>query len=444
MIVIENFSQVAAQIESERGITKLDLIDAISQALISASRKKFTEEAILEAQIDHLTGEATIFQKKLVVSEVQNPITEIALNDAVKIDSNLKEGDYLSEEVTFPDFGRIAAQTAKQVIIQRIREAEKNSIFKEFKDKSNQLITGTVQRVENRNYLINLGRCESILAPQDQIPFERFNPKDKIKLYIVEVGKNNRGPFIHVSRAHAGLVRCLFQNEIPEIQNGVIEIVSIAREPGERTKIAVKSNNPMVAAVGTCVGPMGNRIQSILREIGREKIDILDWNENPKDFIGNALKPAKVKEIILSTKEDKKAMVVVPKDQLSLAIGKQGVNVRLAVKLTGWKIDIVDDLEFSRREQEIRQELHGSIVDRIMSEKEKNKTQDQSETGTVIDSAAVEPLVTEEAVTEKPKIAKKTAKAKVVKTDSLEKEKPLKAKSLKKTKAVSKKKKDEE
>ncbi|MFA5879774.1 MAG: transcription termination factor NusA [Candidatus Margulisiibacteriota bacterium] len=428
MIIIENFSQVAAQIESERGITKLDLIDAISQALISASRKKFTEEALLEAKIDHLTGEATIFQKRLLVKKVENPVIEVALKDANKIDPNLIEGDFLSEEVTFPDFGRIAAQTAKQVIVQRIREAEKNSIFKEFKDKAGQLITGTVQRIENRNYLINLGRVEAVLGIQDQMPNERFNIKDKIKLYIVDVDKNNRGSFIHISRSNAGLVRCLFTNEIPEIQDGVIEIVSIAREPGERTKVAVKSNNPIVAAVGTCVGPMGNRIQNILRELSHEKIDILDWNEDPKIFINNALKPAKVKEIILSTKEEKKAVVIVPKDQLSLAIGKLGVNVRLAVKLTGWKLDIIDDSEFVAKEQAIRLDLHGSLVDKIRKEKEKE----------------IELKLGNKEVIEVKEITKLEKAIKLGKKDADKEEAASKKVSTKKVTSVSRKKKNEE
>ncbi len=434
MILIENFSQVAAQIESERGITKLDLIDAISQALISASRRKFTEETILEAKIDHLTGEVKIFQKKLVVKKVENPEIEIALKDAKKEFPEIKVDEYYVKEVTPTDFGRIAAQTAKQVIIQRIREAEKNSIFKEFKDKIGGIITGVVQRIENRNYLINLGRIEAVLGLNDQIPNERFNVKDKVRLFIVGINKNNRGSFIQISRSHPGLIKKLFEMEVPEIQDNVIEIVNVAREAGERTKIAVKSNNPAVTAVGTCVGPMGTRIQNILREIGKEKIDILDWHEDPKIFISNALKPAKIKEIIIANKEEKTSIAVVPKDQLSLAIGKFGVNVRLAVKLTGWKIDIMDDDEFAKKESEIRKATHVSIVDRIKQEKEKNMQESALLSAEQAESVATKEIENKELpeVKKEKKGKAKTTKSKTVKVETEKSEKTKKA--VKKTK----------
>ena len=256
MIVIDNFLQVAAQIESERGVSKEVLTSAIEQALVSACRRKFTEETLLEAVINQETGEASIYQRLHIVESVEDP----------------------------------AAQTAKQVIIQRIREAEKNGIYDEFKVKEDQIITGTVQRIENRNFLINLGRTETILGPNDQIPDEIFHPKDKIRLYLVAVNKTPRGPFIHVSRSHPGLLKKLFEVEIPEIQDGIVEIVGVAREAGKRSKIAVKTNNPSIGAVGTCVGPMGGRIQSIIKELGNEKIDILEYHENPRTYISNSLK----------------------------------------------------------------------------------------------------------------------------------------------------------
>ena len=376
MIVIDNFLQVAAQIESERGVSKEVLTSAIEQALVSACRRKFTEETLLEAVINQETGEASIYQRLHIVESVEDPEIEIDLVGAKKVDPTAKVGGDLVIDVTPADFGRIAAQTAKQVIIQRIREAEKNGIYDEFKVKEDQLITGTVQRIENRNFLINLGRTETILGPNDQIPDEIFHPKDKIRLYLVAVNKTPRGPFIHVSRSHPGLLKKLFEVEIPEIQDGIVEIVSVAREAGKRSKIAVKTNNPSIGAVGTCVGPMGGRIQSIIKELGNEKIDILEYHENPRTYISNSLKPAKISEVIITDERERTALVSVPKDQLSLAIGKFGINVRLAVRLTGWKLDILSEEEFAKRAPEIREKLQLSIVEKIKLDKEKLKQEE--------------------------------------------------------------------
>lgn len=379
MIIIDNFSQVAAQIESERGVSKLALIDAIEQALISACRRKTEEGALLESKIDHMTGEAKIWQLKKVVKDVENPIMEISLKEAKKLQKNIQVEDFYRIDITPSDFGRIAAQTAKQVIIQRIREAEKVSIYDEFKTKEHQIITGTVQQIERKNYLINLGRIETMLVPQEQIIGEQFNIKDRVKLYVSSVKNTAKGPQIQVSRSHPGLLRKLFEMEIPEIQDGLIEIVSVAREPGKRAKVAVKTNNQAVGAVGTCVGHMGSRIQSIIRELGNEKIDILDWDEDPKNFIANSLKPAKIKEVIIPNKEEKEATVVVAKDQLSLAIGKVGINVRLAVKLTGWKINILTDDSFSKEEDKIRQGNQLSMMEKIKRDSELLKQEEEKE-----------------------------------------------------------------
>ncbi|OGH97848.1 MAG: transcription termination/antitermination protein NusA [Candidatus Margulisbacteria bacterium GWF2_38_17] len=341
MILIDNFSQVMAQIESERGVDRSVLVRAISDSLLSACKKKFENAENLRVELNELTGETRVFAEKEVIEKVTDEETQISLEEAMEYDDSFKVGDILEIEVTPDDFGRIAAQTAKQVIIQRIREAEKNSIFNEFKGKEGTIISGVVQKLERRNILINLGRIETILGPSDQIPGEIYKPKDRIKLYVVEVRKTPKGPQVVTSRSHPRMLQKLFELEIPEIQDGIIEVKGVSRDPGSRSKIAVKSNNPDIGAVGTCVGKMGSRIQAIIREIGNEKIDIVEWSEDPETLISNALKPAKIARIKIVDLKEKKAEITVPDDQLSLAIGKGGQNVRLAAKLTNWKIDIL-------------------------------------------------------------------------------------------------------
>ncbi len=372
MIVIENFSQVTAQIETERGISREALIQAVEQALVSACRKKFSDEALLQAKVDSDTGEARIYQTKIVVKTVQDAIKEITLADAKEVSPDAKIDEEVTFEVTPDDFGRVAAQAAKQVIIQRIREAEKNAIFKDFKDKVGHVVIGTVQRVENQNFLINHGRAKAMLSFRDQIPGEKFAPKEKVRVYISALDRQAKGSFIQISRTHPGLLRELMIQEIPEIQDGIIEIMSVSREPGKRAKVAVKSNNPAIGAVGTCVGHMGTRIQSVTKELGREKIDILEWHEDPRLFIGNALKPAKYTNIFITNEKEKTAVVVVPNDQLSLAIGKSGINVRLSVRLTGWKLDVINDEEAQKR-PELKPQAQLSIVEKIKLENERLK-----------------------------------------------------------------------
>lgn len=341
MILIENFSEVMAQIEKERGIDRKVLIDAISAALIAASKKKFGNVENLEVTVDETTGEALIFASKEVVTDVVDPMTQIKLEAAKQYQEDVAIGDVIMIEVTPDDFGRIAAQTAKQVILQRIREAEKDSIYSEFGLKVGSIVTGTVQRKEGRNYLINLGRTEAVLPGKDQIPGEHYNQGDPIKVYVVSVDKSTKGPKIVISRTHVGLLKALFELEVPEVHEGIIEVKSVAREVGIRAKVSVKSNDSEVGAVGTCVGHMGGRIQNIVKELNNEKIDIIEWSEDPYELLVNALRPAKINKIKLEEKEGEKiALVFVNEDQLSLAIGKNGLNVRLASKLTGWKIDI--------------------------------------------------------------------------------------------------------
>ena len=371
MIIIENFNQVTAQIETERGISKEVLVQAVEQALVSACRKKMREEVILEADLNPETGEARIYQLKTIVASVEDVSTQILLKDAQEIDKAVQLDETMRFDVTPSDFGRLAAQTAKQVIVQRIREAEKQVIFKEFKDKVGKIVIGTVQRVENQNYLVNLGRGESVLGYRDQIPGGRYLPKEKIKVYITELDKNAKGSFIQISRTHPGFLRELLVIEIPEIQDGIIEIMSVSRKPGERAKVAVKSSNPAVSAVGTCVGHMGARIQSVTKELGNEKIDVLEWHEDPKLFIASALKPAKVVDVIITDSAAKAATVIVPSDQLSLTIGKGGVNVQLAVRLTGWRLDIVSEDNYKGNRSPASPGL--SIVERIQLEKQRQE-----------------------------------------------------------------------
>ncbi len=379
MIIIDNFAQVAAQIETERGISKEDLILAIEQALEAACKRKMPEESDLKAIIDELTGEAKIYHKKTIVKKIVEPeeeedldvVNQITIEDASPYQADAKAGETIQIEVTPKDFGRLAAQTAKQVIIQRIREAEKALITNEFSDKVGTIIIGTVQRIEGRNLLVNLGRIEAVLTPNDQIRNERYRVKDKIKILVKDVVTTPKGPQIHISRSHPNFLRCLFHQEIPEIQDGTIEILSISRDAGNRAKVAVKSNNENIGAVGTCVGHMGGRIQSIIKEINNEKIDILEWNEKPEAYIANSLKPAKINRVILTNEAEKQALAVVDNDQLSLAIGKSGVNVRLAVKLTHWKIDIMGTEEFNEKSEEITGEKVLSMEDKIQQGAEK-------------------------------------------------------------------------
>ena len=382
MILIDNFAQVIAQIKTERGISQDEIIDALKQALASACKKILKRDFNYIVTIDHNTGESHIYKQLDVVESVEDPDLEMTLEDAKKEVSSSEVGQPIQIEITPDNFGRIAALTAKQVIVQRIREAEKNSIYEEFQDKIGTILLGTIQRIEAENYLVNLGRTEAILFKREQIPEERFHVKDKIRVFIPEMQKTSRGTQIVISRSHPGFLGKLLEQEIPEIQDNIIEIKSISREPGQRAKVAVTSNNPSIGAVGTCVGHMGGRIQGIIKELNYEKIDVLEWDENPRKFISNALKPAKVSNVIVLNSDQKMAAVVVPNDQLSLAIGKRGVNVRLTVKLTGWKLDIYSEEEYEKKRDHIQDETQTSFVDRVLQDsKDLSETNDNEVAG---------------------------------------------------------------
>jgi len=336
-----DFMEALSLLEKERGISKEVLIDAVENALISAYRRNYGTSNNVRAEVDPETGEIQLFASKSVVEQVENPHSEISLENARLVNTLYEVGDVLEEEVKPKNFGRIAAQTAKQVVVQRIREAERGVIYDEYVEKENEVLTAIVQRVEKGGVYVELGKTDGLLAPNECIPGESFDANDRIKVYVLEVRKtnNNKGPQVLVSRTHPGLVKRLFELEVPEIQQGVVQVKSIAREAGFRTKVAVASNDPQVDPVGACVGQRGIRVERIVSELHNEKIDIIEWDSDSAVYIAKALSPAKVLMVYINEAE-KAAKVIVPDNQLSLAIGKEGQNARLAAKLTGWKIDI--------------------------------------------------------------------------------------------------------
>ena len=334
-----DFIEALGALEKERGISKEVLISAIEAALVSAYKRNYGAQANARAEVDATTGEIHIYASKAVVEEVMDKETEISLDDARRVNSLYEVGDVVEEEIHASKFSRIAAQTAKQVVVQRIREAERGVIYEEYVEKENEVLTAIVQRVEKGNVYVELGKTDGLLTANECIQGEEYVNDQRIKVYVLEVRKDNKGPQVLVSRTHPGLVKRLFELEVPEIQTGVVQIKSIAREAGARTKVAVYSSEPNVDPVGACVGQRGARVERIVNELHNEKIDIIEWDSDMAMYIAKALSPAKVLMVYVNETE-KAAKVVVPDSQLSLAIGKEGQNARLAAKLTGWKIDI--------------------------------------------------------------------------------------------------------
>ena len=332
------------QLARERGIATDVLFEAVEAALISAYKRNFGSVQNVRVAMDRETGDIHVFARKDVVEIATDPKQEISLSDAKAVDMSYQLGDVVEQEVTPKDFGRIAAQTAKQVVVQRIREAERSLVYDEYSNRENDIVTGVVQRIEQRQVYVDLGKAEAVLPPTEQINGEPYRYGERIKTYIVEVKKLPKGPQIMLSRTHPGLLRRLFELEVPEIHDGIVEIKSVAREPGLRSKIAVHSADENVDPVGACVGHKGLRVQMIVNELRGEKIDVVRWSEFPDEYIANALSPAKV--IAVEVFEDEKSSrVIVPDYQLSLAIGREGQNARLAAKLTGWKIDIKSETQ---------------------------------------------------------------------------------------------------
>ncbi|NLB23663.1 MAG: transcription termination/antitermination protein NusA [Clostridiales bacterium] len=323
----------------EKGIDREVLLEAIEAALVSAYKKNFGSAPNVKVTLNREDGLVKVFSQRTVVDEIEDSLMEISLAEAEEISPGIQLDDILDIEVTPADFGRIAAQNAKQVVVQRIREAERGLIFDKYIERENEVATGLVQRVEPRNVFIDLDKSEAILPPGEQMPGERYQVNDRLKVYITEVKKTNKGPQITVSRTHPGLVKRLFEFEVPEIIRGEVVIKNISREAGSRTKISVFSEEREIDPVGSCVGHRGTRVQRIVEELRGEKIDIIKWSEDPVDYISSALSPARVLTVLPNV-NDKSAVVIVPDNQLSLAIGKEGQNARLAAKLTGWKIDI--------------------------------------------------------------------------------------------------------
>lgn len=333
------FIDALNQIEKEKGINKEIIFEAIETSLISACKKHFGTSQNIKIVMNRDTGSVEVYAQKEVVEEPTDDMLQISLENAKKENPYFVIGDTVDIVVTPRNFGRISAQTAKQVVVQKFREAEREMIFNDYITKKKEIITGIVQRYDRKNVIIALGKIDAVLMPNEQTPNEEYGFQDRVKVYVVDVKQTPKGPVVSVSRTHPELVKRLFEQEVPEVYDGIVEIKSISREAGSRTKLAVYSKNPNVDAVGACVGQNGNRVNVVVAELRGEKIDIINWSEKPEEYIKAALSPSKVIAVVIN-KEDQSAKVVVPDNQLSLAIGKEGQNARLAAKLTNWRIDI--------------------------------------------------------------------------------------------------------
>ena len=335
----KEFIDAIYDLEKEKGISKDILIEAIESALVSAYKKNYGTSQNVRVNIDREEGDIDVFMRMDVVEEIEDELTQISLEEAQEIDPRYEVGDVVEYQVTPKDFGRIAAQTAKQVVVQRIREAERGMVFDNYIERQGEMVTGVVQRISNGTIFVDMGKTEALLPVTEQVPGEKYNVNDRIKVYIMDVKKTAKGPQVFLSRSHPAIVKRLFELEVPEIQDGTVEIKSIAREAGSRTKMAVYTEDENVDPVGACVGNRGVRVQAVVDELFGEKIDIITWSDDPKVLIKNVLSPAKVEEVIIDD-DEKSALAIVPDYQLSLAIGKEGQNARLAARLCGWKIDI--------------------------------------------------------------------------------------------------------
>lgn len=343
-----NLNAVMDQVRKDKGIPKEVIIDAIESAMVTAARRKYGQDAELEAQYNEEMEEVELFQFQNVVEEVENPEIEITLTEAKKLDPEAQIGDELGQKIDSQQFGRIAAQTAKQVIIQKLREAESEIIYDEYKDRVGELINGIVRRFEKGNIIVDLGRTEALLPVSEQVPSEGYKTGDRIQAYFLEIRKSTRGPQLILSRRTPELIRALFTMEVPEISEGIVEIRNVAREVGNRAKVAVYSKDSDVDPVGACVGMKGSRVQGVVQELRGEKIDIVTWDDDPARFVCNAIAPAEVSRVLIHEK-DHSMEIIVPDDQLSLAIGRRGQNVRLAAQLTQWNIDVFSETKHNEK-----------------------------------------------------------------------------------------------
>ena len=411
----KEFIQAIEDLEKEKHISKEILLEAIESALVSAYKKNYGTSQNVRVDINEETGDINVYMRMDVVAdeEIEDELTQIPLSEAMEIDPRYEVGDVVEYQVTPRDFGRIAAQTAKQVVVQRIREAERGMIFDNFITRQGEILTGTVQRVSNETLFVNVGNTEGILSPNEQVPGERYKVNDRLKVYIMDVRKTNKGPQVFLSRSHPGLVKRLFELEVPEIEDGTVEIKGIAREAGSRTKMAVYTEYENVDPVGACVGTRGNRVQAIVDELHGEKIDIITWSEDPEVLIANVLSPAKVEKVIIPDEDEKSAIVIVPDYQLSLAIGKEGQNVRLAARVSGWKIDIKSHSQYEAMLEEdedlfveVDDEVETEVEPEMEAEVEAGLTEVEAEdekVETEVEAAAEEPELVEVAEPEEEK-----------------------------------------
>ena len=384
-------------LEKEKGISKEIVTSALEAALVSAYKRNYGQAQNVEVLFDTKTGDIHVYSVKEVVEMVFDSTLEVSLEEALAINKAYELDDKIRFEVTPKDFGRIAAQTAKQVIMQRIREAERSIIYDEFIAYENDILNGVVERQDSRYIYVNLGKIEAVLAKQEQIPGEVYEAHDRIKVYVTKVENTSKGPQVYVSRSHPDLLKRLFEQEIPEIYDGVVEIVSIAREAGDRSKVAVRSRDENIDPVGTCVGPRGQRVQAIVNELRGENMDIVEWNEDPATYIGNALTPAQVIQVDFHP-ENNSCTVVVPDYQLSLAIGKKGQNARLAAKLTGFKIDIKSETDYHRMliASDLAVEETEEFIEELEEATEAEQILEMDEIGeNILDADEVEELISE-------------------------------------------------
>jgi transcription termination/antitermination protein NusA len=367
---------VIDEIGRQKGIDKSKVIGAIEAALQTAAKKRFGQAENIQVEIDPKTGEISVVSKKIIVDAVTNPKAEISLKEARAYDSEAEIGDEIGSLIEMDELGRIAAQTAKQVIFQKVREAEWEAVQKEYSTRQGDLVNGIILGMERRNYLVDLGKTEAILPIQEQIPRETYRRGDRVKAMLLEVRRTPKDVQVILTRSHPQFVSKLFELEVPEVMEKIVEIKAVVREPGDRTKIAVTSREKAVDPVGACVGIKGSRVQAVVRELRGEKIDIITWTSDPRVFIAEALNPATIEKVGVD-EEKKSALVVVADSQLSLAIGKNGQNVRLAARLTGWKIDIISATEYEKEKAERDKEIKAALAEEAEAQRQQEEARQQ-------------------------------------------------------------------